>query len=195
MLKSLPLIAAAAFVAAGPALAGSISEPAPEPTIAPAPVPVASGPDWTGFYAGGQLGYANIDTNVAGVDGDGLIGGLIAGYDYDFGTWVLGAGVDYDFADINLGGAADLEEVWRLKVRGGYKLGDGLLYATGGYANADTDVLGDDDGYFIGAGYEHMLTQNVSLGGEVLYHEFDNFNSTTTDVEATTVQVRASFRF
>ena len=40
-----------------------------------------------------------------------------------------------------------------------------------------------------------MITQNFAMGGEVLYHEFDNFNSTNTDVEATTVQVRGTFRF
>ena len=65
----------------------------------------------------------------------------------------------------------------------------------GGYAWADTDNLGDDNGYFFGAGYEHMITQNVSLGGEVLYHKFDNFGTAGVDVDATTVQARAAFRF
>ncbi len=111
------------------------------------------------------------------------------------GAWVVGLGADYDFADISLGTTADLEEVWRIKFRGGYKIGPGLAYGTAGYANADTDTLGDDDGYFIGAGYEQRLTPSFSLGGEVLYHEFDNFNATPTDIETTTVQVRGTFRF
>ena len=97
--------------------------------------------------------------------------------------------------DIDLGVAADVEEIWRIKFRSGYKIGQGLAYGTAGYANADTDVLGDDDGYFIGAGYEQRLAPNFSLGGELIYHEFDNFNSTTTDIDATTVQVRGTFRF
>lgn len=194
MFKTATLATAALALAAAPAFAGS-PEPAPVEPVLTAPAPVASSPDWTGFYAGGQLGYANVDTNVAGVDGDGFIGGLVGGYDWDLGNWVVGVGADWDFADISLGAAADLEQVWRLKTRGGYKIGNGLAYATAGYANADTDNLGDDDGYFIGAGYEHLITQNFSLGGEVLYHEFDNFNSTTTDVEATTVQLRGTFRF
>jgi len=173
MLSKLTILTAFAALTAGPVVAQS----------------------WTGGYVGGQLGYADVDTNVAGVDGDGFIGGLVAGYDWDLGTWVAGVGADYDFADINLGGTANLEEIWRLKARAGYKIGDGLAYATAGYANADTDTLGSDDGYFIGAGYEHLVTQNFSIGGEVLYHEFDNFNGTTTDVEATTIQVRGTFRF
>ncbi|WP_306115772.1 MULTISPECIES: outer membrane protein [unclassified Roseovarius] len=194
MFKKVTLATAALALATAPAFAGS-PEPAPVEPVLAAPAPVASSPDWTGFYAGGQIGYANVDTNVAGVDGDGLIGGIVGGYDWDLGNWVVGVGADWDFADISLGAAADLEQVWRLKTRGGYKIGNGLAYATVGYANADTDNLGDDDGYFIGAGYEHLVTQNFSLGGEVLYHEFDNFNSTPTDVEATTVQLRGTFRF
>ncbi|SEM01619.1 Opacity protein [Roseovarius azorensis] len=190
------LIAATAFFAA-PALAGNISEPAPEPVIAtPVAPPAPATPNWTGFYAGGQLGYGWVDTDTPGVDGDDIIGGLILGYDYDLGNnWVIGAGIDYDFADINLSGAGSLEEVFRAKLRGGYKIGNGLLYGTGGYAWADTDVLGDDSGYFIGGGYEHMVTQNISLGGELLYHQFDNFGSTGADVDATTLQARAAFRF
>ena len=194
MFKKITFATAALALVAAPALAGS-PEPAPvEPVLAPA-APVSTSPDWTGFYAGGQLGYANVDTNVPGVDGDDVIGGIVGGYDWDLGNWVVGVGADWDFADIGLGNAANLEQVWRLKTRGGYKIGNGLAYATAGYANADTDNLGDDDGYFIGAGYEHLIAQNFSLGGEVLYHEFDNFNSTTTDVEATTVQLRGTFRF
>jgi opacity protein-like surface antigen len=184
---ALPLLAAASLAAA-PALAGS-PEPAPSEPVAPA------SPDWTGFYAGGQLGYANIDTNAAGLEGDGFIGGLTAGYDYDLGDWVVGAGLDYDWADIGLGGGNTLESVWRAKLRGGYKIGNGLLYGTGGYAGADTDTLGSEDGYVVGAGYEHAVTERFNVGGEVLYHEFENFGSTTTDVEATTVQVRGTFRF
>ncbi|WP_299848348.1 outer membrane beta-barrel protein [uncultured Roseovarius sp.] len=156
---------------------------------------LAQSHDWSGAYVGAQLGFANVDSNIVGANGDGFIAGIVGGYDWDIGAWVLGLGADLDFANIGLGQTADLEEVWRIKFRGGYKIGRGLAYGTAGYANADTDVLGDDDGYFIGAGYEHLLAPNFSVGGEVLYHEFDNFNSTPADIDATTVQVRGTFRF
>ena len=196
MKRTLTVPAATSALVVGPALAGSL-EPAPQeqPVTAPVPQPVNYGPDWTGFYAGGQLGYGNVETSAPGLDGDGAIGGLTFGYDYDLGNWVVGAGMDYDFADISLSPANTLENVYRVKLRSGYKVGDGLIYGTGGYANADVSGAGDDDGYFVGAGYEHLVGENLSVGGEVLYHEFDNFNSTTTDVEATTVQVRGTFRF
>lgn len=196
MFRKPTTFAAVLALSTAPAFAGSTAEPVIEPVIAPAAPVAPASPNWTGFYAGGQLGYANVDTNVAGVDGDDLIGGLIMGYDYDMGDWVIGGGIDYDWADISLSPAAtNVERVWRAKVRAGAKIGNGLLYGTGGYANADTNNIGDADGYFIGAGYEHMVAENFSVGGEVLYHEFDDFGATTTDADATTVQVRAAYRF
>ena len=166
MRKLLSLIAATTAITAAPALAQST--------------------DWTGAYGGIQLGYANLDTNV-GSSEDEFIGGIVGGYDYDLGSFVVGLGADYDFTD-------DVE-IFRLKARGGFKIGKGLAYATAGYANADIDSVGSDDGYFVGGGYEHRITQSFSLGTEVLYHEFNSFNGTGADVDATTVQVRGTFRF
>lgn len=40
-----------------------------------------------------------------------------------------------------------------------------------------------------------MVSEQFLVGGEVLYHERDSFNSTGNDVEATTVQIRATVRF
>ncbi len=212
MLRKTTLIAAAlATGAAFPALAGSITPVEADPVIIPAAPVAPASPNWTGFYAGGQLGYADVNGDGTlipaapfSANGDDMIGGLIAGYDYDLGDWVVGAGIDYDWTDIGLSTAAvpglKMDNIWRLKLRGGYKIGNGLLYGTGGYANADTNLLGDADGYFIGAGYEHMLTQNFSIGGEVLYHQFDNFKNipggvADYDADVTTAQVRATFRF
>lgn len=186
--------AAAVALLAQPVFAGNIAEPAPEPVIS-APAITPTGPDWTGFYGGVQLGYADVGSNAPGVSGDDIIGGLIAGYDYDFGKYVIGAGIDYDFADINITPGVDVENVFRAKLRGGVEIGNGLLYATGGYAQADASTLGSEDGYFIGAGYDYLITEQFSIGGEILYHEFDNYGPTTIDVDATTFQVRGAFRF
>lgn len=195
MKKTTSVIAAAVAMATAPVFAGSAEEPAFETSVPQAAPLAPSTPDWTGFYGGVQIGYANVDTNIGG-DDDAFIGGLTAGYDFDLGQWVVGGSLDYDFTDADVaGGVAELENIFRAKVRGGYKIGQGLLYATGGYANADTDNLGSDDGYFIGGGYEYLVNEAFSIGGEILYHEFDNFNSTGADVDATTVQIRATYRF
>lgn len=188
----LPLVAG---FTATTALAGNMTSPEPEPALAyvePAAAPTA---DWTGGYIGAQIGYGDVGTSSAGVEGDGVIGGIIAGYDFDFGNWVAGVGLDYDFTDIDLGGAAAVENVLRVKARGGVKLGSGLAYLTAGYANASTDKLGSDGGWLAGVGYEHKLNDRFSLGAEILYHEFSDFNGSGIDVDATTVQVRAAYRF
>jgi hypothetical protein len=60
-LTSLTTLAAAGLLSATPALAGSLDDPI-EPPEPPKPIavdPAPTGPDWTGFYAGGSLGYAD----------------------------------------------------------------------------------------------------------------------------------------
>ncbi len=153
----------------------------------------AQSQEWTGFYVGAELGFADIDASPGSSD-TGLIGGLLTGYDYDLGAWVVGAGLDYDFADISLG-TTSVDSVYRIKARGGYKTGDGLIYATTGYAHIDTDNAGDDGGYFIGGGYEHLLADQFSVGGELIYQVIDNVNSGSIDIDGTSVQFRGSFRF
>ncbi|QFT96958.1 hypothetical protein FIU85_06570 [Roseovarius sp. THAF8] len=198
MKRTAPLFAAAFALVAAPAFAGNLTPVQDDVVAPPPPPPAAVTPNWTGLYGGVQLGYNNLDSNISGGD-DAVIGGLFVGYDYDFGDFVLGSSIDYDFTDAEVSTApnpqVDLENIFRAKLRAGYKLGNGLIYGTGGYAKAYTDNLGDDDGYFVGAGYETMVTDNFSLGGELLYHEFDNFNGTNADVEPTTVQLRGTFRF
>jgi len=190
MLKTTTALAAVTALMAAPAFAGSPEAPAPEPVIAAA-VPVApASPNWTGFYAGGEFGYGDFDS-TPGPSEDGILGGVILGYDYDLGNnVVVGGGLDYDFADID-----GLDEVFRAKLRAGYKIGNGLLYGTGGYTIASTDNAGSDDGYVVGAGYEHMINQSFSVGGEVLYHDYGSFNNSGADLDGTTAQIRAAFRF
>ncbi len=192
------LLSAAVTAFAMPALAGGLADPVIEPVLAP--VIVAPGTDWTGPYVGVQLGYGDLDASGAATDqGSGVIGGLTAGYDYDFGQFVLGAGVDYDWADIDLdSGAGQLDNVARVKLRGGFDAGNALIYATGGAAFADATIGGtgfSDNGWFAGGGVEVMVTESFSVGGEVLYHQFDNFDSTGIDIDATTIQLRGLFRF
>lgn len=173
---------------AGPALAGSMSY-APADPVVPAPVVTYVAPangDWTGPYAGLQLGYG-MATGTGGLDGNGAIGGLALGYDYDFGQFVAGGAIEYD--------AADIDSIARLKLRAGYDLGKALIFASAGAAQADVASLGTDDGWFVGFGYEQRLTETLSLGSEVTYHKFDDFNGSAIDVEATTVQVKAIYRF
>jgi hypothetical protein len=183
---------------AAPALAGGLNQPAIEPApLAPAPAPVAATADWSGFYAGGQLGFGDVDAG-GGVEGDGLLGGVHAGYRFDFGSFVAGVEADYDAADVDLGGGAGLDDVLRLKLSGGVPVGAGLLYATGGAAQAGVDLGASSDrdtGWFGGVGVAWPVGSNLTLGGEILTHEFNDFADSGADISATTATARVSFRF
>ncbi|WP_138923148.1 outer membrane protein [Sulfitobacter sp. BSw21498] len=196
-------LASAAFLAstafAGAAFAGSLSEPVIEPVMtAPVAAPNLGG-DWTGFYTGLQLGYSEADTNF-GVDGDNGSYGFHAGYNYDFGRFVLGGELDYDKTDIDLDDAAgvtqgSIDSVARAKIKGGYDLGNTLIYATGGYARADTSI-GDEDGAFYGIGMDYKITEQYSVGAELLEHKFDDVGGVSgADADVTTFNVRGSYRF
>lgn len=192
-LASAAVLASSAFATG--AFAGDLSEPMVEQPVmaAPAPAPMM-GSDWTGFYTGLQLGYADVD-GPGNFDGDNGSYGFHAGYDYDFGQFVLGGELDYDKTDVDLNAGGSIDSVARAKLKGGYDLGNTLVYATAGYARADTS-LGDEDGAFYGIGMNYKITDRYTVGAELLQHEFNDVgNVGGNDFDATTFNVRGSLRF
>ncbi|NNF71834.1 MAG: porin family protein [Rhodobacteraceae bacterium] len=156
--------------------------------------PVAA-QDWDGPYAGGQIGYLWADTSgAASLDGNDFTIGVHAGYDVDLGGYVLGGEIEVDAMDVDLGAGESIDGVTRLKLRAGADLGPSLAYGTIGLAQVDTSV-GDDDGWYIGAGYGVQVGGGWVLGGELLFHEFDDIAGSGVDAEATTLNLRASFQF
>lgn len=183
-----------------PAFAGGANEPLPEPDVMAAPVAIAApSVDWSGFYAGGALGYGNVDSSGGVLDGYGALGGVLAGYRYDFGSTVAGIELDYDKADVDLdGGASSLDDVARLKLMGGYEFGRALVYGTVGAAQANATVGGadlSDTGYFGGLGVDYAISDSIGVGGELLQHSFDDFDGSGVDLDATTVKARVFLQF
>lgn len=180
--------------------------PAPAtPVVAAPPAPPAPS-DWSGFYAGGQLGWGWLsgDARAGDLDGDGAIGGVTGGYRRDLGRLVVGGEVQYDWSDIALDygdddAAGDLEALWRVKGLAGYDAGQALIYGSVGWARASGEALGDDfdgDGWVVGAGVDYRLNDRLSLGGELMRHRFDDLgDGTADDLDATTFQGRITFRF
>ncbi len=200
-MKLITTASALALVAA-PAFAGGMAEPVMtvEPVAAPAPVMMSG--DWSGGYVGAELGYgwAQLDDGTDDVDAEGALGGLFAGYQADLGQWVVGGEASYDWADIGVDDSdAKIDQIGRLKLKAGYDLGQVLVYGTAGaaYANFD-DGAGDDLndwGWLAGLGMDYKVTEAITVGAEVLYHQFDDFDDTGIDVDATTLQARVAYNF
>ncbi|MGR3455871.1 outer membrane protein [Pseudooceanicola sp.] len=183
--------AATAGIIAAPAFAGSMSPVPVEPTpVAPAPI-ITPSADWTGGFGGVQLGYGDFD--LGGGSDDGVVYGGQLGYDYDFGNFVLGGEFDFTGADVSIGGT-DVDSLMRVKARLGYDAGNTLIYGVAGGARADTSI-GDDTGWVAGLGAEYKVYENVSIGGEYLYHKFDDFNGSGSDLSANTFSAKINYRF
>lgn len=194
MKRRITMAAGVAAMTALPAFAGGPVQVMQEPMVAPAPVAVpAPSADWSGLYAGGQLGYGDVGSTGA-LAGNGMTGGLFAGYRADFGQFVAGVEGNFDWADIDLGGGTSLDTISRLKLIGGYDAGPALIYGTVAAVRADT-TLGADNGYGVGVGVDYAVTQQMTLGAELMEHRFDNFRGTGTNIDATTLNARVGFRF
>lgn len=170
------------------------------------PLDIDAGGALGGVFAGYQHDFGNF---VLGAELDGNIANMDVDFDdlsdlvSDFGEDDLADAID----DIEIG----VNRLHRLKLRAGYDAGRALVYGVAGaaYANlnvdvdfADIDEEYDDWGYVVGAGTEVRVTDNVSLGAEVLYHKFDDLIDADTlgtddglEAEIVTFQARLAYRF
>lgn len=157
----------------------------------PAPVAVVDTFSWTGGYIGVNAGYAGGKfkfNDYAGdsfkVNASGFIGGVQAGYNWQFDQMIVGVETDFQGSDVKAetsvnGDKAGAKVNWfgTTRARLGYTPVDRfMVYATGGVAygkiKAYDNVSSQSDtrvGYTVGAGAEYALTNNVTLKSEYLY--------------------------
>jgi len=177
--------------------------------------------DWSGFYAGGQIGgawstldwqYQNanyFDTlgavvvgNAFDHDPQGVIGGVLGGYNYQTGPWILGVELSASAADLDQELASPLFPKidtttnrinWLTTAAGrlGYAWDRWLVFATGGWAGADVKLTLIDqsaavyasdsqwvNGWTAGGGVEYMLCDGISLGATYTYADLSLNNQT-----------------
>lgn len=177
--------------------------------------------DWSGFYAGVNLGHGSGEgQSVFTLGGSdyygGFLGGVQAGYNFDIAGIVIGIEGDYQFADVkhrrDLGagvkGAAGFNSFGTIRARVGADMGSFMPYLTGGVAyasmgyNIDTINLSDSDhawGGAVGAGIEAALTDNISFKAEYLYVHVRGAQVTlagfSTDFDAFQHAARAGVNF
>lgn len=201
-----------ALAASAGGLAPTVETVAPTP-VAPAPMMAPS--SWTGFYAGGQLGYADLDIEddedfTGDLDFAGATYGVHVGYMQALGSVVLGAEFDYDLtsieesiSDLDDGVTFDVDSIMRLKLRLGYDAGNFLPYITGGVVRANVTVDGfgmseefEADGDFFGLGVAYRYSNSILIGAEVLQHTFDDGDLEAGEsFDATSATARVSYKF
>jgi outer membrane immunogenic protein len=153
--------------------------------------------DWTNVSDTTNLNYTTGDT--LNHSPDGVLGGAQLGFDWQVANWVFGvevAGSGLDFDETlpsPLGPAEELSAVdiqWALTAaaRVGIAWENSLFYVKGGYAGAEIETLNSDytgpvtvvtteethNGFVVGAGIEHQVGENVSVGLEYNYLDFGN---------------------
>jgi outer membrane immunogenic protein len=154
----------------------------------------AAANEWTGAYGGFQFGV--LDGEATSAEGGSETAGIVgfhAGYAVELGGFVVGGEVDLDLGQISLGDVS-VDSVARLKLRAGGNLGQSFLYGTAGIARADTSV-GAGTGGFAGVGAGWRLGDRTTIGGEVLYQQFDDIDGSGVDVDGTTATARVTFSF
>lgn len=203
-MKRIAALLGASTLLAAPAFAGGLEQPVVEAEVVPAPVAIVAQPsaDWSGFYAGANIGYGKLKGDLAGTevaDADGAIGGVQAGYRWDFGQTVLGVEAAYSGSNVeDSATGVELKNKADLKLQLGYDLGQSLVYGTVGASRAkisDGTTSVSDTGWVAGLGYDYALTEQWTVGGEYLYHKYDDFNDSGVDIDGSTVALRANFKF
>ena len=182
--------------------------------------------------AEGGVGFA-FDSQMIGESLDfspnGVLGGLQIGYLYQmsnlvFGIEVAGSVSDFDQSLIDPNDTDNVRSInsdWNAAatLRAGYAFGQSLAYVKGGYAMAEiesdlVDVVPTagtystserHSGWTAGAGFEHMISSDVSLALEYDYYGLgaqdhvatQGANSVTQDIDATlhTVTARLNWHF
>jgi outer membrane immunogenic protein len=162
-------------VASGAALAADLPR-SPAPYYNPAP---SSLYNWSGFYAGLNLGYGWGKVTNTGINPSGILGGGQVGYNWQSGQFVFGAETD-----LQASGASDTFTAFKfsnpwfgtLRGRAGYAFNNFLVYGTLGLAYGDlrgefggaveTHTMA---GWAGGIGAEYGFAPNWSAKVEYLY--------------------------
>jgi outer membrane immunogenic protein len=181
------------------------------PAMAPAPW------SWAGFYVGANVGFASARTNIANPNDTfffpagssfdsnetGVIGGLQAGYNWQFNSVVVGLEGDISAAALNrttspgaIAPTADtfngnMTALGTVRGRIGWAFDRVLVYGTGGVAFANlkdqysspifpftASASSSATGWTAGGGVEYALTDHWTARAEYLHVGFQNRSAT-----------------
>ena len=171
--------------------------------------------DWAGAYIGGHLGAGFDDgryrAGIAGpaipvnIDADGVLGGILAGYNLQHDRLVFGLEGDISFGDVGgrttLAGVSnprlETDFIATIRTRLGYAWDRVLVFGQVGIGFADVEIkeslqLGATArtnkthvGVVVGGGIEWALTDTINLRTDYTYGNFDRRSHTVGPVTDT----------
>jgi outer membrane immunogenic protein len=193
------------------AQAGNLEEVSAGPPVASIVTPV-EGSDWTGFYAGLQFDAVAGKTErdffprfAADIEGS-IVSGFV-GYRWAFGQYIVGAELDialngdgrmmYTEGGVGIGKTYDINSALRFGGEFGRELGGGLAYVGLGFTKLDVELDDefDDQGYYVGIGYDYFVTDSIMVGVEINYHDFSELDGASDRVTPITLGMNAAFKF
>ena len=198
----LAAIFTAAALISGEALAADIT---------PTATPARPSPYWGGAYVGANVGYQWGEIGRSPTNPSGAIGGVQAGYNWQFGQFVFGGETD-----IQASGADDTFAPWKfsnpwfgtVRARGGVAMGNVMLYGTLGLAygtlKAQSTTFGATEshtsaGWTGGAGLEVALAGNWTARAEYLYVNLDQrtfvLDGTTHGIASNLLRIGVNYHF
>lgn len=196
------------------------------------PEAAAPSPNWSGAYIQGILGYESLKgdfehqnvNNFGGPggtysnDGNGFIGGVAAGYNYEFSNnLVVGAELGIrsgtkaddggEWAKYNNYTASKLSYLVTAKAVIGYDAGKFMPYVTGGYAGGKVEASqlytpqnltwSDSEfrsGYVVGAGAKVRITDHWFAGVEYNYVDLGKASFGGNDSSGRLTQIDGKFK-
>ncbi len=185
--------------------------PPPPPVAAPVSPPVSQ---WTGFYVGAHLGGVVSSETVDGfgsTDRGGFIGGLQAGYNWQFApAWLVGIDEEISFTtatDSPLGLASSPNWYDTVDARLGYILPSTswMVYGKAGAAIMNVDYMGvvlanqTRVGWNVGVGVEYLIAPQWTVQAEYSFLDFGKQNAPGTligvDTQVNQVKVGLNYHF
>lgn len=204
-------------------------------------VTVEQGYDWSGLYVGAHAGvlWGDVDYSENFIDGfepydpadfsvspsgDGFVGGLYGGFNFQVDQIVLGlegdfgwGGIDIDAGSSTVNDYSAFSSSWNahVRARAGFAIDRALIFVAGGLAMADLELDDIDPafskdssvhtGWTIGAGIDYAATENLLIRAEYLYDDYGDadfaisgpiYNYTgETSFTASTLRLGIAYKF
>src|ERR1700722_20761157 len=167
---------------------------------------------WTGAYIGADIGgaWSNIQSNFGGGNASSVIGGVYAGYNWQFApAWLIGIEGDANWADLTVpAGSGDVNWLGSLRGRIGWSpTATTMLYFTGGAAWSTVSIPGVDTlpatqtktGWVVGGGLEWApWANNWVVRAEYLNYSFTGIllgAGSRSDLTISEARAGAAYKF